>query len=382
MNLAIIFGIAVLLLLLPDAYIVFSVMHGVSWWLRGLFLMPTLFFMIVVIRIILADDLTQTGINLLFWLTLTILFPILIFTLVSLFGRFIGLFWHPASVIFNWTALALGIIWLCGAIYGITAGWKKVEIVKETIVFPSLPSAFNGYKIVHLSDFHIGTYNSSPETVEKIVRDVNSLNPDLIVFTGDLVNNSPDEITPFSKLLSQFRAKDGVISILGNHDYCLYRRYQPPYTPQKALNELTAKESEAGWKLLRNEAVQIRRGNDSIAVIGVENAGDKHFINKSDLKKALAGIPADEFKILLSHDPTHWRREVLPKTDIDLTLSGHTHGMQFEIGGFSPAQWTYPEWGGLYKEGPRALYVSTGVGGNVAFRFGIYPHIVLLTLKK
>ena len=128
--------------------------------------------------------------------------------------------------------------------------------------------------------------------------------------------------------------------------------------------------------------MQIKRGNDSIAIIGVENAGGKSFTDRADLKKALTGVPANEFKILLSHDPSHWRREVLPKSDIDLMLAGHTHAMQFKIGNWSPAEYSYPEWGGLYREGNQQLYVSTGIGENVAFRFGAYPQIVLIDLKR
>ena len=131
-----------------------------------------------------------------------------------------------------------------------------------------------------------------------------------------------------------------------------------------------------------NESVQIRRGNDSIAIIGVENAGDRHFPDKADLKKAMAGVSAGECRILLSHDPSHWRREVIPDTDIPLMLAGHTHAMQFKLGNFSPSQWTYPEWGGLYREGDQQIYVSTGIGGNIAFRFGVYPTIDLLILHK
>ena len=127
--------------------------------------------------------------------------------------------------------------------------------------------------------------------------------------------------------------------------------------------------------------VCIKTGNDSIAIIGVENAGGKSFTDRADLKKAVAGIPENEFKILLSHDPSHWRREVLPKSNIDLMLAGHTHGMQFKIGNWSPSKYSYPEWGGLYSEGSQQLYVSTGVGENVAFRFGVYPQIVEITLK-
>ena len=382
MNIAVAFLIIYLFLLLPDAYIVFGVINNFSWWWKALFLLPTVVYIAVIIKLIIASNPSQSLMNLVLWLTLGIFFPILIFTIISLLGKLLGLAWHVAPMVFNWIGLAGAIFWLVITVYGSTVGWKKVEVVKEKFSFSSLPSSFNGYKIVQLSDFHIGTYSTTPETVEYIIDKVNSLNPDLIVFTGDLVNNSPDEIKPFVPLLSKLKAKDGVISILGNHDYCLYKRYDSPDGPQKALEGVVELEKESGWTMLRNETLQIRRGNDSIAVIGVENAGDKHFIDRSDLKKALKNVPENEFKILLSHDPTHWRREVLPKSNIDLTLSGHTHGMQFKLGNFTPSKWTYNEWGGQYNEGERTLYVSTGIGGNVAFRFGVYPKIILITLEN
>lgn len=370
-----------LLLLLPDAYIIFGVLGNASWWWKVLFFLPTLAFYFVIIKIIIAGDMRQGTMNWLFWLSLLVFLPVFIFAIISIIGKGIGLFWNPASMIFNWIALGITCLWLIIAVFGITVGWKKVTVEKVTIASSKIPESFNGYKIVQLSDFHIGTYASSPKTVEKIVRKVNSLNPDLIVFTGDLVNTSSSEINQFEDILSQLKAKDGIMSVLGNHDYCLYKSYIAPDTPEKELSKVVATEKKIGWQLLRNDHLQIKRDNDSIAIIGVENAGGKSFTDRADLKKALTGIPENEFKILLSHDPSHWRREVLPKSNIDLMLAGHTHAMQFKIGNWSPSKYSYPEWGGLYSEGNQQLYVSTGIGENVAFRFGAFPQIVELILK-
>ena len=204
----------------------------------------------------------------------------------------------------------------------------------------------------------------------------------MIVFTGDLVNSSSEEIGQFTSVLSRMEARDGILSVLGNHDYCLYKQYTGSDSPERELAEVIRIEEAVGWRLLRNESIRIMRGNDSIVIVGVDNAGSRMFPDKSDLPKALRGLSEEEFKILLSHDPSHWRREVLPTTGIDLTLSGHTHAMQFKIGNWSPSKWTYPEWGGLYKEGKQQLYVSTGIGENIAFRFGAYPQIVVLTLDR
>ena len=204
----------------------------------------------------------------------------------------------------------------------------------------------------------------------------------LIVFTGDMVNSSSEELIPFIKELERLKAIDGKVSVLGNHDYCLYKSYTPPDSPQKETEKVIQLEQSIGWKVLLNEFIQIEREGEKIAIIGVENAGGKSFTDKADLQAAVRGLPKDEFKILLSHDPSHWRREILKSTNIDLTLSGHTHAMQFKIGKFSPAKWAYKEWGGIYSEGDRYLVVNTGTGGNVAFRLGVYPQIIEITLTN
>lgn len=378
-----IFLIVGALLLLPDAYIVFGLLAGRSWWLRAAVLLPTVAYFAVMLKVFLTGDSRQEMLNLLFWLTLCIVFPMLLFVLISLLGKGIGLFAHGAPSWFNVAGGAVAAAWLGIALYGIIAGWKRVTVEEVTITSPRVPEAFDGYRIVQLSDFHIGTYATTPATVDSIVERVNSLDPDLIVFTGDLVNTSSEEIDQFKAILSRLHARDGVLSVLGNHDYCLYRDYTPPDTPERQLARVVASEKEIGWRMLRNESMQIVRGNDSIAIVGVDNAGSRMFPDKSDLRKATAGLPSGEFKILLSHDPSHWRREVLPASDIDLMLAGHTHAMQFKIAGWSPSAWVYPEWGGLYTEvhPMRQLYVSTGIGENVAFRFGAWPQIVLLTLR-
>lgn len=374
----IILGLA---LLIPDAYIVFGVLKQSSWWIQCLVMVPTLAYYVVLLRIMLGY-MNQNVLNWLLWLTLCVFLTTIIFAVISAVGKGVGLFWHGGPAVFNWIALALSAGWLAICLYGIVIGWKKVMVESVEISSSRIPESFDGYKIVQLSDFHIGTYQASPQTVERIVDRVNSLNPNLIVFTGDIVNVTSEEMDQFKDVLKRLKARDGILSVLGNHDYCLYKKYKAPDTPLRQLGKVIENEKEIGWRLLRNESVQIRHGNDSIAVIGVDNAGSRMFPDKSDLPKAMQGIPADEYKILLSHDPSHWRREVLPTTDIDLTLSGHTHAMQFKIGNWSPSKWAYPEWGGMYAEEAQRLYVSTGVGENIAFRFGAYPQIVVLTLRR
>lgn len=378
----VIFLVILLVLLLCDSYIVFGILGSNSWWIKSLLLVPSIAYVAVIVFTLLTKDAKQGMLNLLFWLTLCVVIPTLLFTLLSLMGKGVGLVFPSVVRIVDFFALSLSVVWIGISLYGILFGWKKISVERVEVSSCRIPESFNGYRIVQLSDFHIGTYASAPGCVDRIVERVNSLKPDLIVFTGDLVNTSSSEIEGFTEVLSRLRAKDGVYSVLGNHDYCLYRHYSGEDTPAKQLAKVVGMEKEIGWTLLRNESVQIVCGKDSIALVGVDNAGSRGFIDRSDLKKATQGLPEDEFKILLSHDPSHWRREVLPESDIDLMLAGHTHAMQFKLFGWSPSVWTYPEWGGLYTEGPRNLYVSTGIGENIAFRFGAWPQIVMITLLR
>ncbi|MBD5290428.1 MAG: metallophosphoesterase [Bacteroides sp.] len=377
----IIFLIIALLLILCDSYILFGVLSANSFWTKLLVGIPSLAYLVVEVYVILAKDSGQRILNILFWLTLCIVIPTLLFTVISLIGKVFGLAFPQVVNLINYFALIISFVWIGISLYGILFGWKRITVESVSITSSKVPESFDGYKIVQLSDFHIGTYADSPESVERIVNRVNSLNPDLIVFTGDLVNSASEEIERFVGVLSRLRAKDGIYSVLGNHDYCLYRQYSGEDTPAKQLTQVIALERQMGWRILRNESVQIVRGNDSIALLGVDNAGSRMFPDKSDLGKAMKGISETEFKILLSHDPSHWRREVLPKSNIDLMLAGHTHAMQFKIGKWSPSAWVYPEWGGMYEEEGRKLYVSTGIGENIAFRFGAWPQIVEITLN-
>ena len=247
---------------------------------------------------------------------------------------------------------------------------------------PRLPEAFDGYRIVQISDIHSGSYKHSPGIIEKMVKLTNEQQGDVIFFTGDLVNQRSIEVDQFVDVLSQLHAPDGVYSILGNHDYGRYYRWAQPEDEVTNEEHLFDQEFNIGWKFLKNQHDIIHRGNDSIAVIGVENSGNPPFPQYADLPKASEGTEG-MFRILLSHDPTHWRREVLPKTDIDLMLAGHTHAAQFSLFGWSPAAWIYDEWGGMYQEGAQGLYVNVGIGFvGLPFRFGAWPEITVITLHR
>ncbi len=288
---------------------------------------------------------------------------------------------------------ALGVIASIGNIYilavGTTYGKYHIETKKLQITHPALPQAFDGYRIVQLSDLHIGTYRDNPQFIRNVVRLVKKQKPDLIVFTGDLVNYNADELDPLLSELGKMEAPDGIISIMGNHDYMTYIKWASEKERWSNIRKLQRNEQKMGWKLLLNEHTFIKRNNDSIAVVGTENDGKPPFPQRADLEKALKGIPEKEggqpfFKILLTHDPSHWRRNVLPETDIQLTLSGHTHGGQLKLFGFiTPIALISGEWGGLYSEGQRKLFISTGLGEALfTFRYGMWPQIDVITLQK
>ncbi|MCM1451656.1 MAG: metallophosphoesterase [Clostridium sp.] len=320
--------------------------------------------------------------NALMALVVCIVFPELLYTIVTLIGMGIG-FFYPKAV--HWSMVVGGVIaaiaFLCG-LYGVVVGWKRITITNVKIASPRLPAAFDGYRIAQFSDLHLGTFAAEPSFVQKLMDRINSLDADLIVFTGDLVNFTSAEAEPFKKALSGLSAPDGVISILGNHDYALYAPVDSEETRMRCVNRLISLERSLGWRLLLDESTQIKRGDSSIWIAGVENIGRQERACKGNLSKALHGIPKGAFTVLLSHDPSHWVDEVVPDTDIPLTLSGHTHAMQLKVFGWSPSAIVSRHWGGAFNEGDRHLFVSTGAGANLPFRFGAWPEIALITLSK
>ena len=277
--------------------------------------------------------------------------------------------------------LAIALFTMAYLVFGATEGKQHFQVKEVTIESEALPRGFDGYRIVQMSDIHTGSWGNDTAPMLKAVNIINRLQPDLIVFTGDLVNNLASELDAFIPVFSQLKAKHGVYSVLGNHDYSTYIKWDTPQQQEAQLDSLKAKQARMGWTLLNNRHVKLHQQNDSIALIGVENSGRPPFPDHARLSEAMTGT-AGMFQILLSHDPSHWRREVLPKTDIQLMLAGHTHAMQTRIFGFTPAQFVYPENDGLYQEGEQMLYVNIGLGHLLyPMRLGAWPEITLLTLK-
>lgn len=262
-----------------------------------------------------------------------------------------------------------------------------IDVKKVDVEIPGLPEAFDGFTIAQISDFHVGTYDADTSYVAKVVDRVNALKPDLIVFTGDIVNSKSSELDPHVSPLSRLKALYGVISILGNHDYGDYSVWPSPEAKQANRVHLDSLQKVMNWRLLKNETEIVKRGGDSIAVIGVENIGDHPFPIYGSLTKAYSTLNDSVTKILLSHNPAHWVDSISDQTDVNipLTLSGHTHAMQIELFGVSPAVFRYKTWGGLYTDESKKhnLYVNIGVGAvGIPARIGATPEITLITLKE
>lgn len=265
----------------------------------------------------------------------------------------------------------------------------RVDVREVEVEVPGLPAAFDGYRLVQFSDLHTGTYGSDTTFVSRMVDCINGLNCDMVVFTGDIVNRHTDEILPHVSVLSRLDAPDGVYSILGNHDYGDYSDWPSAEAKQRNLKDLIDIQRSMGWHLLLNEHDAVVRDGDSIMVIGVENVGDPPFTTYGSLTKAYAHPSDSNTKILLSHNPAHWQNDIAKcdTMNIALTLSGHTHAMQMEAFGVSPASMRYKYWGGLYADpeddGKRQLYVNIGAGTvGLPMRIGATPELTVITLRR
>ena len=301
----------------------------------------------------------------------TILFSAFPKVVFILFDAFLPWFFAliPALGVMGWFA------------FGFIEGWKRLELKHITFTSPDLPPYFDGYRLVQITYFHLGSFPPGNDFVQKVVDATNNEEPDMILFTGDLVNNQASEVEPYLDTLGQLHASDGIYSIWGNHDYCEYGNNHSIGALKRNRRMLYGYQESLGWHQLMNEHHVVSHGMASIAVIGVENPGQPPFTNRSNLKKAMKGLNPDMFKILLSHDPHHWRREVVGKK-IQLTLAGHTHAGQLKIGKWTPARMAFKEWGGAYRIGEQMLYVSSGIGGSFPFRLGAWPELTVITLKR
>ena len=321
-----------------------------------------------------------------------------VYTIFSLLGRIPRLWGARARNLGLWAGMPLGLLTFICMWWGVFVTRHELQVNRVEIVSERIPKPFDGYRITQFSDAHVGTWGNDTTFISALVDSVNATRPDLIVFTGDIVNRETGELEPFLKVLRRLKAKDGVISVLGNHDYGDYVDWRHP-SERDANNALLAVwQRQMGWRLLNNTHTFLTRDSDSIAIIGVENWGEPPFHQYGRLDKAYphsadtaASLTDARYKILLSHNPEHWNREVTDVSNIDLTLSGHTHAMQMMVSvgdwKWSPSQYRYEYWGGLYSRGradggEALLYVNIGCGEvAIPFRIGATPEITLFTLR-
>lgn len=272
-------------------------------------------------------------------------------------------------------------------IYGMVVNAYNYQYRKVAIRFPNLPDAFNGFRIIQLSDIHSGSF-SKTEPQKEAVEHINSMNADIILFTGDLVNNIADEMDDYINIFGKLRAKYGVLSTTGNHDYGDYTHWDSMADKRANFEKFMQVHKTMGWDLLMNEHRILEKDGQQIAIIGIENWGGGHFKKYGRMDKAYPGTENIPFKILMSHDPSHWDAQVRPEyPDIDLMLSGHTHGAQFGVESkwlrWSPSQYFYKQWAGLYQQGKQYLYVNRGFGFlGYPGRVGILPEVTEITLLK
>jgi uncharacterized protein len=315
----------------------------------------------------------------------------LIEDIVHLTGMFIRRFGKPGAIGKRWKLLSragliIAIIPFLAIVYGMVIGRFDFQVINKQIEHAAVPSSFDGFRILHISDLHIGSFVGYESRVSRAVEIINGQKPDLIVFTGDLVNNFTSEIDGFVHILRKLDAPYGIYSILGNHDYGDYYQWESEEAKELNMQQMLVAHQEIGFRLLMNEWDSLVVDGETIALIGVENWGAPPFPQYGDLEKAAAGTENFPFRILLTHDPSHWDAEVLGNSNIELTLAGHTHGFQFgiELGNisWSPSKFKYPRWGGKYRENDQFLYVNRGLG-FVGFpgRVGMPPEITVIELK-
>ncbi|MDB4582539.1 metallophosphoesterase, partial [Draconibacterium sp.] len=289
--------------------------------------------------------------------------------------------------VFSWIGITLSTCLAVLIIFGILIGKNRINIKQINLEFSHLPQEFNNYQIIQFSDIHLGSFIYSKQVLKDLLTKTKKIRPDLIVFTGDLVNNFSYELEGWDKIFQEINKNAASYSILGNHDYGNYSNWRSEMEKTKNFNSITDANSRFGFQLLRNENTTIVLGNDSIYLLGVENWGHPPFPQYANLDQALLGVPDYAFKILMTHDPAHWESQIKGKKKIDLTLSGHTHGLQW---GIKPAgiplslsYFVRNNWGGLYRGNKSYLYVNTGLGTvGTPWRIDMPAEITVITLKR
>ena len=385
-----------LLIIVPFLYFDLRYFRRYSWWKRILCWAPCMAMVAYTFHLAMERDFIPANdrIAVLYvYLALVMLMiaPMLTFIICSLLGKAVSWLYrkcrpslksHPPRNYGNFVGiLSIPAVWFV-FFWGSLVGFNKLDVNHIEYVSEDLPKAFDGYRIVQFSDAHVGSYMKHNDWVlQKAIDSINAQKPDMIVFTGDLQNIQPSELYPHMEVLSQLKAKDGIYSVLGNHDYADYLGCDEAMKVAN-VREMVSLQQQMGWKVLRNEHLSLERDGQHIIVAGMENDGNgKKFPQRGDITKTLEGVAEGDFILMLEHDPFSWRHRILPESDAQLTLSGHTHNMQFNLFGWCPLSLTGREYNGWYREGRQSLFVTAGVGGLIPFRFGATGEIVVLTLR-
>lgn len=331
----------------------------------------------------------QSLVSSLYGLTISSFIPKIIFIIIVSILYFSNYIFSESEslIIVPAVGLIAGFLPFFVIVYAIFKAVYRFKVERVTVRHNELPKSFENLNIVQISDLHLGSFNYRYQVLDRAIAIINELDADIIFFTGDLVNNFAWELNGWEKVLKKLSAKIGKYAILGNHDYGDYSEWDSPEEKIENFETIKSFFAQIDFKLLLNEAEVITKNNQDIAIIGVENWGLPPFRQDGDLVKAVKNVESIPFKILMSHDPSHWEEEVIPQTNIALTLSGHTHGMQagIKIMGkqWSPIKYKYKQWAGLYKEKNQYLYVNKGLGWlGFPGRLGMRPEITLIRLKK
>ncbi|MGI6243508.1 MAG: metallophosphoesterase [Prevotella sp.] len=356
--------------------------HQQPWWRRVLNWVPTVAMLVYTIVLALNRNFIPEDIRIInVYLLLMGLYvvPKMLFALCSA----AGLVWKRlVHIRYNWGNIAaIFLILFCwySIIYGSTLGFRKLDVRHIDLYFDDLPASFEGYKIVQFSDAHVGSFSKNGiRLLQNALDSINAQQPDLIVFTGDLQNLRPKELDPVQQQLAGLRAKDGVVSVLGNHDYSEYI-HENPAIEAANCREIISRERQCGWQLLLNEHKTIYRGGDSIVIAGEENLEKPA---RADFSKTMDKVDEGAFVVMLQHNPEAWEQHIKPSNRVQLTLSGHMHGGQVALMGFRPSALKYKHDYGLFKEDNKALYVASSVGALIPFRIGISGEIAVITLHK
>ena len=360
--------------------------HQVLW--KTLIWIPAALMAVYTLGLSAGSDFAPADMNILyFYLCLlgVIVAPLAVFAICSVVGLLFCKLLHKRQNWGNLVGFCLALITLFIAVYGFTIGYNKTEVNEQEFVCKDLPASFDGYRIVLFSDLHVGSYLGGREKVlEKNIRMINEQQGDMVVFTGDLQNLQPSELDPVQSVLSTIKAKDGVYSVMGNHDYPNYIKAD---FATEALNEslIKSKQRSMGWNVLLNENKVVRRGSDSIVVMGIDDntlGFTGKYKRRSDLPKAQQGVKDNAFAVALLHNPELWATELVPDLKAQLTLSGHTHGGQLKLFGWTPVSLKTDYVAGWYELNGRSLFVTSGLGALIPFRFGMSGEIVVLTLRK